>query len=362
MKKFTGQQQEKILALVCGDVEILPPLVVGKLVRAALRALRRQESYGVKAVLEPDQDELQLLLGKKNAPYYPPGERANWKLSALLSINASYGAVKIVGSHSYNHHLGLPRSTSTILLYDKLSMRPVSIMDGTTLSAQRTGAYASIVIDRLMQHCETFSVFIFGAGCVANAIIEDLLAHHAGRINTIYVRSRTQKGAETLAAHFVDRITFPIIAVENLDHLSDCMLVITASNAEAPLFDASQINSASVILHLGGNEIPGEWVRYILEKGTVICDDIASVSHRGSQSLAIFFQQTGHSLKSMAEVYQIKNLWQILDESTAYPLPALVTCVGLPVLDLYLAQYIYETTPSISSKPVPSNGDFLSCK
>lgn len=64
----------------------------------------------------------------------------------------------------------------------------------------------------------------------------------------------------------------------------------------------------------------------------------------------------------MAEVYQIKNLWQILDESTAYPLPALVTCVGLPVLDLYLAQYIYETTPSISSKPVPSNGDFLSCK
>ncbi|AGR59915.1 TPA: hypothetical protein PP061_002406 [Salmonella bongori] len=65
MKKFTGQQQENFLALVCGDVKILPPLVVGKLVRAALRALRRQESYGVKAVLEPDQDELQLLLGKK---------------------------------------------------------------------------------------------------------------------------------------------------------------------------------------------------------------------------------------------------------------------------------------------------------
>lgn len=48
MKKFTGQQQENFLALVCGDVKILPPLVVGKLVRAALRALRRQESYGVK--------------------------------------------------------------------------------------------------------------------------------------------------------------------------------------------------------------------------------------------------------------------------------------------------------------------------
>lgn len=54
-------------------------------------------------------------------------------------------------------------------------MRPVSIMDGTTLSAQHTGAYASIVIDRLMQHCETFSVFLFGAGCVANAIIVPIM-------------------------------------------------------------------------------------------------------------------------------------------------------------------------------------------
>lgn len=357
MNNFTGQKQEKVLALVRGDVKTLHPLVVGKLVRTALRALRHQESYGVKAVLEPGQDELQLLVGKEYETCYPPGERANWKLSALLSINASYSAVKIVGSHSYNHRLGLPRSTSTILLYDKLSMRPVSIIDGTTLSAQRTGAYASIVIERLMRRCETFSVFLFGAGCVANAIIEDLIAHHSDRINTLYIRSRTQKGAENLAAHFAKRAAFSIVAVENLNRLADCMLVITASNAQAPLFEASQINSASVILHLGGNEVPGEWVSHILEKGTVICDDIASVSHRGSQSLALFFQQTGHSLESMAEVYQVKNLWQILDESTVYPLPVLVTCVGLPVLDLYLAQYVYETTPSIAGNPAPSSGN-----
>lgn len=324
--------------------EALDPLMVGKLVRTALRAFRQGDAYGVKAVLEPSPNELWPLVGKATDDFYADGERANWKLSALLSVNSTYGVVKIVGSHSYNRQHGIPRSTSTILLYDKLSMRTLAILDGTTLSAQRTGAYASIVVELVLPHREKFSVFLFGAGRVANAVVEDLMAHHPDRIDTLYVRSRTDMGAEDFVAHLATRVSFHIVAVKDLDSLPGCALVITASNADAPVFEAWQIGDDSVVLHLGGDETPAELVRYILEVGTVICDDITTVAHRCSQSLPLFFQRTGRSLELVADDYQIRNIWQILDDDVAtYRLPTLVTCVGLPVLDLYLAQHVYET-------------------
>lgn len=324
-------------------VMALAPRVVGQHVRAALRALRDGEAYGTKAVLEPTRDELRALLGDEADAAYAKGERPNWKLSALVSINPSYGAVKIVGSHSYNRQHGDPRSTSTVLLYDKLTMHAVAILDGSTLSAQRTGAYASVIIDRLLQERARFSVFLFGAGRVAQAVVEDLQAHHPERIDTLYIRSRTQASTDAFVARLAPQVSFPLVAAPTLDALPDCTLIVTASNANAPLFEAWQVGDASIVLHLGGDETPDELIRYILEAGTVICDDIDTVAHRRSQSLPLFFARTGRSLESMANAYQVRNLWQILDEDTPYRLPALVTCVGLPVLDLYLAQHVYET-------------------
>jgi alanine dehydrogenase len=332
-------------------VAVLAPRVVGQQVRAALRALRDGEAYGTKAVLEPRPGELRALLGDAAGAAYAEGERPNWKLSALVSINPVYGAVKIVGSHSYNRQHGDPRSTSTVLLYDKLTMRAVAILDGSTLSAQRTGAYASVVIDRLLPHRARFSVFLFGAGRVAQAVVEDLEAHHPERIESMYVRSRTQASADAFVAQLAPHVAFPLVVARTLDALPDCALIVTASNANAPLFEAWQVGDASIVLHLGGDETPDELIRYMLEAGTVICDDIDTVAHRRSQSLPLFFARTGRSLESMAHAYPVRNLWQILDETTPYRLPALVTCVGLPVLDLYLAQHVYETARDAEAYP-----------
>lgn len=340
----------------------IPPLDardVGRLVRTALDAVRGGEAYGAKAVLEPIPEELTALLGEAARNVYVPGERANWKLSTLISVNATYGAVKIVGSHSYNRQQGLPRSCSTLLLYDKLTMRSVAIFDGTALSAQRTGAYASIVIDRLLRHHAKFSVYLFGAGRVAQSVVADLDAHHADRVEALYVNSRTHDSATTFVNWMGPRVRFPVIAPQDRRaHLPDCTLIVTASNADAPLFEAWEVGEETVVLHLGGDEIPRGLVEYVLEAGTVICDDVHTVAHRNSQSLPLYFARIGRSLQEVTGRYQILNLWQIDEHAgTRYRLPALVTCVGLPVLDLYLAQHVYETAREADARsaatPVP---------
>jgi alanine dehydrogenase len=98
-----------------------------------------------------------------------------------VSVNRRHGAVKIVGANAFNHCLGLPRSKSTILLFDKLTMLPLAILDGTDISAVRTGAYASIVADLFYAPRGPGQVVV-GAGRIAEAVIRCLDATHSAAL------------------------------------------------------------------------------------------------------------------------------------------------------------------------------------
>jgi alanine dehydrogenase len=331
------------LELLQPDGELaLPPRDVGLLVREALQAVGDGVAYGQKVVLQPKDDELLQLVPASELADRFAGERLNWKLSALVGLNDRYGAVKIVGSNAYNRVLGLPRSRSTILLFDKLTMRPIFIVDGTEISAARTGAYASIVLSFILGERSAASVFLFGAGKVAEKVVLDLQAHHAARVRTLYVMSRTPDSARRFAESLGARVSFPVVASEGAE-LGAAEYVITASNAREPLFAADALADGAVVLHLGGDETPAGFIRRALERGSVFCDDVHSVSHRNSQSLALYFSRAGRRLEDEAARYQVLNLWDALRQPRSlHRLPALVTCVGLPVLDLYLVQRVFE--------------------
>lgn len=317
-------------------------LLVGEIARKALAAMASGVAYGAKVAVQPRECELLELLGSADTSVDLADERLNWKLSALVSVNDRYGAVKIVGSNAYNRVRHLPRSQSTILLFDKLTMQPLTIMDGTEISAARTGAYASIVADHFLPDYDTFSVFLIGAGRVAEKVVADLAAHHGDRIEMVYVKSRSPEGAENLTRAY-HNLPFPVVAARDMDRLGACAYVITASNAAAPVFDANALAHDALVLHLGGDETPGAYIRRTLEQGTVFCDDVDAVCHRASQSVSLYFKSRGLKLSEQAPKYQIGNLWSLSrNPRVAFRKPALVTCVGLPVLDLYVAQHVFE--------------------
>lgn len=138
---------------------------------------------------------------------------------------------------------------------DKFTLLPLCLLDGTDISAARTASYATLVLERLLAPRRDASVFLFGAGPIAEKIILALDRCHGENIREVLVRSRTGDSAIRLARSLGETVTFDIVPVrDNLD-LGRCDFVITASNAKAPVFEAGEIGDAAV-LHLGGDETP----------------------------------------------------------------------------------------------------------
>ena len=319
----------------------LDPRTIGRLARRAVADMGEGIAYGDKVVLQPHDDELGMLLDRSAAESCPGNQRLNWKLNALVSANARYCAVKIVGSNACNHAFGLPRSQSLLTLYDKLTMTPLAQFDGTAVSARRTGAYASMAVDLLLAHREGLSICLYGAGPIADCVVDDLHAHHARRINRIHVCSRRPSSAQAFAAAAAARTGMDVRSGDDAPGHVD--LVITATNAGSPIVPVDRLHPDVVVLHLGGDELPESFIKHVLARGTVVCDDVASVCHRNSQSLPLYFSRQHLRLSDLSGLFKICSLHdRTLRHCAELARPALMTCVGLPVLDLYLAQWLYE--------------------
>jgi alanine dehydrogenase len=319
-------------------------------VRQALLDLEAGHAAGAKATVTPRDEDIRDFVDPERSGFDLMSEDLDWKLSALVSVNRRHGAVKIVGANAYNRCLGLPRSRSTILLFDKLTMLPLAMMDGTDISAVRTGAYASIVADLFYAPRGAGRVVIIGAGRVAEEVIRCLDASHAGRIDRITLISRHQASAGALVERLRGSVRIELEAPRDRSALMEADLLITATTARGPVVAADEIPPAITTLLLGGDEVPEAYIEATLADGLVYCDSVASVAHRNVQSLALYHSRRDASMaaapvRSLAHE-MIHPVWEA-GRSVH------VSCIGLPALDLYVTEYLYDRLGAVERAALP---------
>ncbi|THV12767.1 ornithine cyclodeaminase [Rhizobium rhizophilum] len=304
--------------------------------------IRTGRASGAKSVMSLSEATFWQEAGYEIRPSEFTGERLGWKLSCLYGVNPRFAGVKVIGANAFNRVLGLPRSRSTFILMEKFSMQPLAIVDATRLSAGRTGAYASQVLRLCLAKADRINVFLFGAGPIAGAILASL-AHSAGeRIARVHVRARRLESAKALQASLSPKLPFEIVAVEDNRFLADADFVITATNSVSPVFADGELRRDACLLHLGGDEVPVETLRRILRQGHLGCDDLETVSRRNSQSLALQYSKAGTTLEALGPHLGILELSKTADWGLDPGSPVSVTCVGLPMLDLYVVAALYE--------------------
>src|ERR1700688_625097 len=105
--------------------------------------------------------------------------------------------VKLVSVFPANHSRGLPSHQGLIAIFDEDSGAPLAVMDGTYITAIRTGGTAAVAA-RLLARDDASVLAILGAGVQGGAHLETFT--RVRDFKEIRIASRNVETAKTLAA------------------------------------------------------------------------------------------------------------------------------------------------------------------
>ena len=215
---------------------------------------------------------------------------ANGQLLLMPSETATAVGLKAAAVAPGNPAKGHPRVQASYLLLDRDTLALTALVDGTALTTLRTPAVSMAALLPLVDRLPApVSVLVFGAGPQGTGHVEalaDCPGVELGRVRFAVrdvdrARELLPPGTELVAPADVSA------AVRPAD------VVVCATTARTPLFDAADVRDDAVVLAVGthepdARELPGA----LLGRATVVVEDVAAaLREAGDVVLAI---EEGH--------------------------------------------------------------------
>jgi ornithine cyclodeaminase/alanine dehydrogenase-like protein (mu-crystallin family) len=161
---------------------------------------------------------------------------------AMIARHANGGGtvLKAITIRRDNSDRGLPNIQALVVWFDGLTGAPLAALDGTSLTAMRTGA-ASGVATALLAPADASVLTIIGAGGQAPDQVRAVCAVRP--IREVRVAARSYGSAQRLALTLEPEISAAkIVACETVvEAVSGADVVCTATNSERPLFAADDL-------------------------------------------------------------------------------------------------------------------------
>jgi len=171
--------------------------------------------------------------------------------------------LKVVTLFGGNAARGLPRLHALVVVLDAGTGVPLAVMDGTSLTAIRTGAASGAATDLLARPGASVAA-IFGAGPQAQTQLEAMCAVRPIRLARVFDTSMQR--AESFAHEMGGRLGIPVEAARTpAEALAGAEVVCTATTATEPVFADRDLAPGAHINAVGSykpsvREIPGETV------------------------------------------------------------------------------------------------------
>ena len=148
-------------------------------------------------------------------------------------------STKIVSIYRKNLAIGLPTLMSTIILDNPKTGEVKSIMDGSFITAMRTGGLGGLAA-KYLSRSDAHSVGIFGAGAQART---QLIALKEVRVvEQVRVYDSVTSRAERFSKEMSKRIDAPIkVSTNTADVVRNSEIVVTVSTSKDPIFDGKDI-------------------------------------------------------------------------------------------------------------------------
>ncbi len=149
--------------------------------------------------------------------------------------------LKAITIRSDNRDRGLPNIQALVVWFDGLTGTPLAAIDGTALTAMRTGAASGVATDLLAPRGAAVLAMI-GAGAQAPDQVKAVCA--VRRIDEVRVAARSRESAQSLVARLAPELEVRrIVACDTIgEALAGADVVCTATNSGTPLFQAADLS------------------------------------------------------------------------------------------------------------------------
>ncbi len=190
-------------------------------------------------------------------------------------------AVKIVSVFNDNPAQGLPLIHALVVVVNATTGEPTAVMDGTYLTALRTGAASGAATDLLARE-EARVAAVFGAGTQGRTQLEAVCAVRP--IEQAWVYDVAPERAAAYAEEMSQRLSLPVQAAETpAEAVRQADIVCTATTATSPIFDDADLQPGAHVNAIGAytphmQEIP---VETVLRAKVVIDHRQASMAEAG---------------------------------------------------------------------------------
>jgi len=249
---------------------------------------------------------------------------------AMPSRLGDSAGIKWVNVHTQNRkRFGLPTVMAVYVLNDPANAFPLAIMDGTLLTALRTGAAGAVASKYLAQRNPKTIGFI-GCGVQAHTLHGTHQVVFDGFESLVYDRN------EATAAAFADRVGARVVTLEEA---AGADIVCTETPSRTPFVQAKWIQRGAHINAMGA-DAPGkqELATELLQSSAVYIDDLHQATGSGEINVPL-----------AAGDIEASQLAGTLGEVVAglLPKPELSTTTvfdstGLAIQDVSLARAIYD--------------------
>ena len=231
-----------------------------------------------------------------------------------------------------------------LALHDTHTGIPIALMDGTTISALRTGCYVALAIEHLARPNST--LLFVGTGVVAKAAAAVVFSYAPASVRIRAFTFHSPNAANM--ARFHDDITRHLDitcvvrpATTLASAISDADVTVSLNTASDVLFCLDNVKAGSTHIHIGGRDDDLSYIAYCANEGKLVCDDWEQTKKRKTQNVAFAYYEQMFSDSSvyahLSDIIAGHKRGREADELIYF------NAVGMPDADFYIARRLLRT-------------------
>ena len=248
-------------------------------------------------------------------------------------------AVKIVNSHPENRKYNLPTVMAIIVLIEPKTGAPLAIMDGTWITAIRTGA-ASAVATKYLARKNSKILGLIGAGAQAYTQLKGISC--IVDFKEVWVWSlksdEIEKFIQRVEEEYSGKVFYAAKTIK--DAVKNADIIVTATPSRKPLVDAEWIKG-DIHINAIGADAPGkqELDPRILKKAKIVVDDLNQSCHGGEVNvpLAQGLLKIEDIYGELGEIVAGKKVGRTSDDELT-----VFVSTGLAIQDAVTANLVYR--------------------